>query len=69
MYKKTEEMYGENDVDSEDDKDNNKGTEMQNQKNLFAKARAMSDNGGNCFSDDDKSSDHDHEDKADGNNF
>jgi len=30
MYKKTEELYGANDVDSEDDKDDTRGTEMIN---------------------------------------
>jgi len=28
MYKKTEEMYGDNEVDSEDDKDDTRGTEL-----------------------------------------
>lgn len=68
MYKKTEEIYNQDVIsDDEDAHKERSATELVNQANLFAKARAMSDNGGNWFSDDKSSSDEN--DKANGNKF
>jgi hypothetical protein len=59
MFKKTEELTGLEDEEDSSDDDKPKGTELANQQNLFAKARAMSDNGNNCFDEKDNSSDED----------
>jgi hypothetical protein len=59
MFKKTEELTGLEDEEDSSDDDKPKGTELANQQNLFAKARAMSDNGNNCFDEKDTSSDED----------
>ena len=67
MFKKTEEMYGAQDEDSSDEDNAPRHTEIANQRNLFEKARAMSDNGNNMFSDQD--SDKSDEDVSKGNKF
>jgi hypothetical protein len=53
MFKKTEELYGAQDEDSSDEDKRVRNTEVAQQRNLTARARAMSDNGMNMFSDKD----------------
>lgn len=53
MFKKTEELYGAQSEDSSDEDKRLRNTEAAQQDNLKARARAMSDNGMNMFSDKD----------------